>query len=180
MSQIKVNSIVPAGGLPAGATGGGVIQTVYSTLTSQLSISYSGNNVDTGLSATINMQSASNKLLIICSPLWATNGNIGYLMLTDGSNNIIERPPANNSQGRYHWGTHYNGSASGDNRYHTARETFHCIISPGATGNYTVKLRAYVTNSGSHYVYLNRNWYNGDRINDPVGISTLTLQEISG
>ena len=96
MSQIKVNSIVPVGGLPSGATGGGVIQTVYSTLTSQLSISYSGNNVDTGLSATINMQSASNKLLIICSALWATNGNIGYLMLTDGSNNIIERPPANN------------------------------------------------------------------------------------
>ena len=28
MSQLKVNSIVPLSGLPAGATGGGVIQTV--------------------------------------------------------------------------------------------------------------------------------------------------------
>ena len=28
MSQLKVNSIVPVGGLPSGATGGGIIQTV--------------------------------------------------------------------------------------------------------------------------------------------------------
>ena len=28
MSQLKVNSIVPAGGLPSGATGGGIIQIV--------------------------------------------------------------------------------------------------------------------------------------------------------
>ena len=180
MSQIKVNSIVPAGGLPTGATGGGIIQTVYASKDDGVSISYSGNNVDTGLSATINMQSASNKLLIICSPLWSSNGNIGYLMLTDGSNNIIQRPDANNSRGRYHWGTHYNGSNAGDNRYHTARETFHCVHTPGSAGNFTVKLRAYVTNSGSYYVYLNRNWYDGDRINDPIGISTLTLYEISG
>ena len=33
MSQIKVDSIVPRGGLPAGATGGGVIQTIQSTRT---------------------------------------------------------------------------------------------------------------------------------------------------
>ena len=180
MSQIKVNSIVPAGGLPAGATGGGIIQTVNSAYTGMFSATYSGNNVDVGLSATINMQSASNKILITCSVLWSTNGNIGYLMLTDGSNNIIERPPANGSRGRYHWGTHYNGAYDSDNRYHTARESFTCIHSPAATGNFTVKLRAFVTNSGSFYVYLNRNYHNDSRINDPVGVSTLTLQEISG
>ena len=185
MSQIKVNSIVPAGGLPAGATGGGIIQTVNSAYTGMFSATYSGNNVDVGLSATINMQSASNKLLCTCSVLWSSRGNIAYLMLTDGSDNIIERPPSSASRGRYHWGTHYNGSASGDNQYHTARETFHCIATPAATGNYTVKLRAYVTNSGgTHYVFVNRNSYDGNgvgnRINDPVGVSTLTLQEISG
>ena len=180
MSQLKVNSIVPTNGLPAGATGGGIIQTVYSSYDTGVSIGYSGNNVDTGLSATINMQSASNKLLIICSPLWSSNSNIAYLMLTDGSGNILQKPGASDSRGRYHWGTHYNGAYNGDNQYHTARETFHCVVSPGATGNYTVKLRAYVTNSGNNYVYLNRNYYNGNRINDPIGISTLTLYEISG
>ena len=184
MSQLKVNSIVPASGLPSGANGG-VIQTVHSTYTGRFSATYSGNNVDVGLSATINMQSASNKVLCICSVLWTSRGNIAYLMLTDGSNNIIERPPVADSRGRYHWGTHYNGSTNGDNQYHTARETFHCIATPSSAGNYTVKLRAYVTNSGStHYVFVNRNSYDGNgvgnRINDPTGISTLTLQEISG
>jgi len=184
MSQIKVNSIVPTGGLPAGANGG-VIQTVHSTYTGMFSATYSGNIVDVGLSATINMQSASSKLLCTCSVLWGSRGNIAYLMLTDGSDNIIERPPAAASRGRYHWGTHYNGATSSDNQYHTSRETFVCLHSPGATGNFTVKLRAFVTNSGgTHYVFVNRNSYdgngNGDRINDPIGISTLTLQEISG
>lgn len=184
MSQLKVNSIVPASGLPSGANGG-VIQTVHSTYTGRFSATYSGNNVDVGLSATINMQSASNKVLCTCSVLWGSRGNIGYLMLTDGSNNIIERPPVADSRGRYHWGTHYNGAASGDNQYHTARETFQCIATPSSAGNYTVKLRAYVTNSGgTHYVFVNRNSYDGNgvgnRINDPTGISTLTLQEISG
>ena len=184
MSQIKVNSIVPTGGLPAGANGG-VIQTVHSTYTGMFSATYSGNNVDVGLSATINMQSASSKLLCTCSVLWGNRGNIAYLMLADGSNNIIERPPVSASRGRYHWGTHYNGASNSDNQYHTSRETFVCLHSPGATGNFTVKLRAFVTNSGgTHYVFVNRNSYdgngNGDRINDPIGISTLTLQEISG
>lgn len=179
MSQIKVNSIVPVGGLPAGATGGGVIQTVHSVYTGVLSIGYTGNVVDAGLSGTINMQSASNKVLITCSVLWASNGNIGYLALADGSNNIIEQPPASGSRGRYHWGTHYNGQQNNDNRYHTARESFTCMHSPGATGNFTVKLRAFVTNSGSYYVYVNRNYHNDNRINDPIGVSTLTLQEIS-
>ena len=183
MSQLKVNSIVPASGLPSGANGG-VIQTVHSTYTGLFSATYSGAAVDVGLSATINMQSASSKILCTCSVLWASRGNIAFLMLTDGSNNIIERPPASASRGRYHWGTHYNGNQGGDNQYHTSRETFVCLHSPGATGNFTVKLRAEVTNSGgTHYVFVNRNSYDGNgvgnRVNDPIGISTLTLQEIS-
>ena len=178
MSQLKVNSIVPAGGLPAGSTGGGVIQTVYSSFDSGFSTS-STSGVDTGLSATINMQSNSNKLFIVCSAAWCSVGNICYMYLTDGSNNIIQQPPARDSRGRYHWGTHYNGSASSDATYHLARETFHCMHSPASTGNFTVKLRMIITNSG-YTGYLNRNAYDSDRINDPSAVSTLTLQEISG
>ena len=37
MSQIKVNSIVPAGGLPSGATAGGIIQVVQSVKTDDFS-----------------------------------------------------------------------------------------------------------------------------------------------
>ena len=180
MSQLKVNSIVPVGGLPSGATGGGVIQTVHATYDSAFSTT-STTAVDVGLSGTINMQSASNKLLITCSVLWTSQSNIAYLYLADGSNNIISQPPARGSRGRYHWGTHYNGDSADDNEYHSARETFHCMHSPGATGNFTVKLKCIVTNSGSSVTAtVNRNFFDGDRINDPSGISTLTLMEVSG
>ena len=51
MSQIKVNSIVPTGGLPAGANGG-IIQIVYAETTTKVSTT-SGNYVDSGVTATI-------------------------------------------------------------------------------------------------------------------------------
>lgn len=177
MSQIKVNSIVPVGGLPSGATGGGVIQTVYSNYTSAFSTTTTG-GVDTGLSATINMQSASSKLLCICSPAWTTISNEAYMALTDSSNNVLEQAPARGGRGRYHWGTHYNGSAGGAT-YHTSRETLTIIHNPAATGNFTVKLRIYNIN-GNQTVSLNRNNFDADRIYDPATISTLTLMEISG
>ena len=136
MSQLKVNSIVPTGGLPSGANGG-VIQTVYVKDETAFSTT-STSGVDTGLSATINMQSASNKLLIVCSALWSTQSNEAYMALTDGSNNILEQPTARGSRGRYHWGTHYNGSG-GNSNFHSSRESLTILHSPGASGNFTVK-----------------------------------------
>ena len=177
MSQLKVNSIVPTGGLPGGATGGGVIQTVYSNYTSAFSTTTTG-GVDTGLTATINMQSASSKLLCICSAAWTTISNEAYMALTDGSNNVLEQAPARGSRGRYHWGTHYNGSGGGAT-YHTSRESLTIVQNPASTGNFTVKLRIYNINSGQT-VSLNKNNSDNDRVYDPATISTLTLMEISG
>ena len=37
MSQLKVNSIVPVGGLPSGASGGGIIQVVQAVKTNTAS-----------------------------------------------------------------------------------------------------------------------------------------------
>tara|TARA_Y100001972_G_C7479756_1_gene243881 strand:- start:73 stop:606 length:534 start_codon:yes stop_codon:yes gene_type:complete len=176
MSQLKVDSIVPRGGLPSGANGG-VIQTVYAAFDSAFSTT-STSGADTGLSATINMQSSSNKLLINCSAAWCSTSNVTYLYLADGSGNILQQPPARGSRGRYHWGTHYNGQTGNDDQFHLARETFHCLHSPGATGNFTVKLKMIITNSG-HTGFLNRNSHDGDRINDPSAVSTLTLMEVS-
>ena len=66
MSQIKVNSIVPTGGLPAGANGG-IIQVVqtYKTDTFSASIGTGGETSDvTGLTATITPSSNSSKILV--------------------------------------------------------------------------------------------------------------------
>ena len=65
MSQIKVNSIVPVGGLPSGANGG-IIQTVYTQ--TNTGVQTSGTTyVDSGMTATITPSSNSSKILIIAS-----------------------------------------------------------------------------------------------------------------
>ena len=68
MSQIKVNSIVPTGGLPAGANGG-IIQIVHAETTSQVS-NTSGSFVDSGVTATITPSSNSSKILVVASMQW--------------------------------------------------------------------------------------------------------------
>jgi len=65
MSQLRTNSIVPLDGLPAGASGGGIIQCVQVTETSTDSTS-STTYVDvSGMSASITPTSTSNKILVV-------------------------------------------------------------------------------------------------------------------
>ena len=158
---------------------GSILQVVYAKLdTAFLSTTQDG--VDTGLSATIDIQDASSKLVINCSALWATEGNWAYMYLSDGSNNVIEQPSASGSRARFHWGPTYNGDASSNFHYHAFRDTFQCVTTVGNTGNYTVKLRANNNSSISgRCVHLNRNVHNTDRYYDPSGISTLTLTEVA-
>jgi hypothetical protein len=156
-----------------------IIQVVYAKLDTAF-VSTTTGGVDTGLSATINIQGASNKLVVICSALWANAGNFAYMYLSDGSNNVIERPGASGDRGRFHWGTTYNGDSGSDFNYHAFRDTFQCVTTPGSTGNYTVKLRANNDSSTeARCVHLNRNIHNNDRYYDPIGISTLTLMEVA-
>jgi hypothetical protein len=63
MSQIKVDSIVPRGGVPSGADGGGITQMVQGEVTSFLQTS-SSSYVDAGLSASITPSSTSSKILV--------------------------------------------------------------------------------------------------------------------
>jgi len=66
MSQLRTNSIVPVGGIPAGASGGGIIQIVSVTKTDDFSTSTNANGgvAVTGLSASITPRSSSNKILV--------------------------------------------------------------------------------------------------------------------
>lgn len=64
MSQLRTNSIVPVGGLPAGASGGGIIQVVQSTNSTQATYT-STSYTSSGLSASITPRSTSNKILVM-------------------------------------------------------------------------------------------------------------------
>tara|TARA_Y100000401_G_scaffold80964_1_gene66366 strand:+ start:168 stop:662 length:495 start_codon:yes stop_codon:yes gene_type:complete len=65
MSQLKVNSIVPVGGLTSGANGG-IIQIVHAETTSQVSDT-GGSFVDSGVTAAITPSSNSSKILVVAS-----------------------------------------------------------------------------------------------------------------
>ena len=65
MSQLRTNSIVPVGGIPAGASGGGIIQVVQTVKTDDASTTSNSYTDITGLSVTITPRSTSNKILII-------------------------------------------------------------------------------------------------------------------
>ena len=64
MSQLKVDSIIPRGGLPSGASGG-IIQVVSTTKTDNFTTTSSSFTDITGLSVTITPQSSSSKILVL-------------------------------------------------------------------------------------------------------------------
>tara|TARA_R100001163_G_scaffold21833_1_gene18594 strand:- start:183 stop:692 length:510 start_codon:yes stop_codon:yes gene_type:complete len=91
MSQLKVNSIVPVGGLPSGANGG-IIQVVQAVKSdTQTTTSSFGNWVDiTGLSVTITPSSSSNKILVNYSLNVSSSSVIVGVKLLRGSTAIGE------------------------------------------------------------------------------------------
>jgi len=65
MSTLKVNSIIPSGGLPSGASGG-IIQVKQTVKTDEFSSSTNSSFFDiTGINVSITPSSSSNKILII-------------------------------------------------------------------------------------------------------------------
>jgi len=137
MSQIKVNSIIPVGGVPTGG-GGGIIQTVIASTTTHFSTS-STSYVDTGVTANITPTSATSKILIMidapCSILRpsGTTWEMFIKILRD-STDIFGVDP---TSGNYHCGL---GGTSSSNRG-TFSIVKHFIDSPNTTNQITYKLQ---------------------------------------
>ena len=77
MSQLKVNSIVPTGGLPSGATSGGIIQIVEAVKTDLFSASISIGNYSqiTGLAVTITPSTNTSKIILHAVVNFCTSGD---------------------------------------------------------------------------------------------------------
>ena len=107
MSQLKVDSIVPRGGLPSGATGGGIIQTIQGTRTDFVSTTSS--SFTDYMSLTITPQSSSSKILCMFSAFECTDAGDGntysQYKLIRGSTHIYAGDQAGSglsgSAGRY-------------------------------------------------------------------------------
>ena len=75
MSQLKVDSIVPRGGLPGGAVGGGIIQVVQKKITSQSTFNGTSYDNISGYNLAITPQSSSSKVLVIFNINAGSNNN---------------------------------------------------------------------------------------------------------
>ena len=173
MSQLKVNSIVPVGGLPAGATGGGIIQTVTLTKTDTASFVSDGSEVEfTGFQPTITPSSNSSKILIMISLTYGATSTTYKLRIKRGSTQIL-LGDADGSRQRSSAGL---GLVGDGNQCDTC--TFIGIDSPATTSATTYKL--FFTNDNTRAIRINRSF---DDSNSSVGgrhVSTLTLMEITG
>ena len=107
MSQLIVNSIVPAGGLPSGSNGGiiQVKQTIKKDVFTTSQAVTSGYTDLTGLSVAITPSSSSNKILVTTQIYnGAANNAVNFFRLLRGTT-FIEQPSGTSS------GTNYNAHA---------------------------------------------------------------------
>ena len=174
MSQLRVNSIVPAGGIPAGASGGGIIQVVSTTKTDTFSTTSTSYVDITGMSATVTPSNTNNKILVIVDIKgWTQNSQIGAIqLLRNGSAVYIGNAAGSRAQvsiaGLY-------GSGSPTNELGVGMLCY--LDSPATTSAVTYKLR---TKTISNSVHINRQSADNDNNDNPRAASSITLMEISG
>ena len=170
MSQIKVNSIVPAGGLVSGSNGGliQVKQTIKNNIFTTSQAVTSGYTDLTALSVAITPSSSSNKILVTTQIYnGAANNAVNFFRLLRGTT-FIEQPSGTSS------GTNYNAHAFSyyDANYQDST-AWSILDSPATTSEITYKIQMAVT-SGTSAI----NAYVGDTSNY-FGISMITAYEVT-
>ncbi len=169
MSQLKVNSIVPVGGLPSGATGGGIIQTVQTIKNDSFSTTSSSYVDITGFSVTITPSSNSSKILIMSTCGISADGtsDVHHMNLVRGSTNIAQ--PAST--------TTFGSTATNYLQTTDAMDTwsFNFIDSPSTTSATTYKWQL-KTNLGT--VRINNREHSSSA--DMARVGTIIAMEITG
>ena len=177
MSQLKVNSIVPSGGLTSGANGG-IVQMVTSHMKTRQSISASTSFQATGLSATITPSSNNSKILIVVNGIYnvynATNTQyLTQFKLYNGTSEITDANATgatNNS-----WKAMFEVSAdSGDHQqYELLPIQGDYLYTHGGSAGSAITINLYATSTVAMY-------FNGRYLTTHAGTSSMTLYEIGG
>ena len=176
MSQLKVDSIVPRGGVPSGG-GGGFIQTKSSVKTDTFSHNTSTFTDITGLNVSITPSSTSSKVLVICQI--SGNGAAapqGYFSLTrvigGSTDNTIFIGDANSNRVRATLNMYNNQNNECKNG------TLVFLDSPSTTSAITYKIQC--RNQGQGTVFVNRSELFQNNANSGTLTSSITAMEVSG
>ena len=174
MSELRTNRIVPRDGLPAGASGGGIIQVVQTTKTHPTTRNSASYADLTGLSATITPTRSDSKILFQYTIPFSHRNSYVHFRLVRGSTAIFVADASSN-RSRTTYGTWSN---NGDGDYITKLFSGLYLDSPATTSAVTYKIQAFVTNSGT--VYINRSKGDDDQTYEPRQASNIILMEVSG
>ena len=180
MSQIKVDSIVPRGGLSGGASGG-IIQTVHNFSNTIIETS---DDADV-ISATITPSSSSSKILFMYNGNVAqesTEGREWAFIAYRGSTQIrLGRDENSNSRATFQaFGTDNRAAASNHNGSYTL--TGILVDEPNTTSAVTYKLaiEQFYTSGTTAPVKVGESGWDGSNIEQVTNGYSLTLMEISG
>ena len=165
-SELRVDKIVPTGGVPTGG-GGGIIQIKQGIITAPVSTGTSGSFTDTGLSATITPTSNTSKVFCMVSlgSISATAGTSTGFRLVRGSTDI-GMPDSTSLQ------SGFTNIYDADQQI-LASANFNFLDSPATTSSITYKV---TWRNSSSTTWLGR--YIGSATNYN-GVSTLILMEVS-
>jgi len=166
MSQIKVNSIIPVGGVASGQ-GGGIIQTIQTFKGDTTTTTSSSFSDITGMSATITPTSNSNKVLVRFTLHLSSDYHPVILVnLVRGTTNIAQPTVTD---------THPSTLQVWTDADNMITQTYEFLDSPATTSATTYKLQWRI-HDGSSTVKLN-GYFGNTNYNTT---STMTLQEVSG
>ena len=155
MSELRVNRIIPRDGLPSGASGGGIIQTVQSVVTSN-TIGTAGQITPVSvMSADITPSSASNKILVLVdASVGSSNGYQTSLYLFRDSTKVYYGDASTNRPSVSKTANIYYGATT----YMQMPCQIHYLDSPATTATITYSLRL-ASYAGVAYSF-NRSWAN--------------------
>lgn len=151
---------------------GKVLQVVTSTKTDTASTT-STSFADTGLSAAITCAATSSKVLVIAHGTFGVNGTSAYAHCRLIRDSTAIHVGDSDSSNRIEGGAQFASTSN------SIQESVSLMVldSPSSTSELTYKLQ-YMTQSGSHAVFINRSFADGDDAGQGRGASSLTVLEI--
>jgi len=174
MSQVRTNSLVPVGGIPAGANGGGIIQCVQTVKTDTFSTSLASGAESsdiTGLTASLTPRSTSNKILISVNLSSSIDNNQSQVSIYRNSSLLTASVgDAAGSRSR----CSFFGSLNID----TA--SFMFLDSPSSTSAQTYSLRIRNSSTITRTLFVNQYFGDTDAVRFSRSASTIILYEVSG
>tara|TARA_R100000388_G_scaffold42102_1_gene32303 strand:- start:10 stop:543 length:534 start_codon:yes stop_codon:yes gene_type:complete len=176
MSQLKVNSIVPAGGLPSGSNGG-IIQVKQTVKTDNFSTTSSSFVDVTGLSVAITPSSNSNKILVQVNLGMVGGEQVGYpgFRVLRGSTAIGLGTTASGNQTNVSFVANHSRDSDWNSE---GGVFFEHLDSPGTTSETTYKLQIF-SGYQSKSININRSDPGDNAAYSMRTSSSITVMEVS-